>query len=111
MSEAITYVGLEVHKASSSVAMLGGGSSKAVQWELPNETGEVRKLVRKLRREGGEELASAAAACSHFADWGAATEWPWGGRPAGLAASRLVPHRCQLLAPRGRTRWTEGCWS
>src|SRR6202049_1436027 len=59
MEKAITYVGLDVHKASISVAMLAAGASTAVQWELANESGEVRKLVRKLRREGGEELLGA----------------------------------------------------
>lgn len=67
MEKAITYVGLDVHKASISVAMLAAGASKAVQWELANEPGEVRKLVRKLRREGGEELLCAyeAGCCGY----------------------------------------------
>src|SRR5579862_6223303 len=59
MFEGTTYVGLDVHKASISVAMLVGGGSKAVQWELRNDASEVRKLVRKLRREGGEKVACA----------------------------------------------------
>jgi transposase len=57
MKKGITYVGLDVHKASISVAMLVAGSSKTLEWELSNEAGEVKKMVRKLRREGGEELA------------------------------------------------------
>src|SRR6266852_1436178 len=59
MAKAITYVGLEVHKASISVAMLAGASSNPVQWQLANEPGEVSKLVRKLRREGDAELLCA----------------------------------------------------
>ena len=57
MVEGITYVGMDVHKASISVAMVSGGKGKGVvQWELRNEPGEVRRLVRKLRREGGGEV-------------------------------------------------------
>ena len=41
MAKGITYVGLDVHKASISVAMLSGEDSKAVQWELRTEAGEM----------------------------------------------------------------------
>ena len=53
MAEASTHVGLDVHKQSISVAMLLPGSAKALQWEMRNEPSEVRRLVRRLRREGG----------------------------------------------------------
>jgi transposase len=55
MVEATTHVGLDVHKQSISVAMLLPGSTKTLQWEMRNEPGEVRRLVRRLRREGGDE--------------------------------------------------------
>ncbi|HXM70242.1 MAG TPA: IS110 family transposase [Thermoanaerobaculia bacterium] len=53
MVEATTHVGLDVHKQSISVAMLLPGSAKATQWEMRNESGEVRRLVRRLRRDAG----------------------------------------------------------
>lgn len=53
MVEATTHVGLDVHKQSISVAMLLPGSVKAVHWEMRNEVGEVRRLVRRLRRDAG----------------------------------------------------------
>ena len=60
MVEATTHVGLDVHKQSISVAMLLPGSAKVLQWEMRNEPGEVRRLVRRLRREGsGGELLCA----------------------------------------------------
>jgi transposase len=52
MGEATTHVGLDVHKQSISVAMLLPGATKPVQWEMRNEPGEVRRLVRRLRRTG-----------------------------------------------------------
>jgi transposase len=55
MAEATTHVGLDVHKQSISVAMPLPGSTKTLQWEMRNEPGEVRRLVRRLRREGGDE--------------------------------------------------------
>lgn len=81
MVEATTHVGLDVHKQSISVALLLPGSMKAVQWEMRNEAGEVRRLVRRLRRDAGggtvlcayeagpcgyvlqRQLASAGVAC------------------------------------------------
>ena len=53
MVEATTHVGLDVHKQSISVAMLLPGSVKTVQWEMRNEPAEVRRLVRRLRRDAG----------------------------------------------------------
>jgi transposase len=85
MTKGITYVGLDVHKASISVALLATGAIKAVQWELPNEPSEVRKLVRKLRREGGEELL-----CAYEAG------------PCGYGLQRQLQGQgvsCQVVAP------------
>jgi transposase len=54
MLEATTHVGLDVHKQSISVAVLLPRSEKPVQWEMRNEPGEVRRLVRRLRRDAGD---------------------------------------------------------
>jgi transposase len=45
-------VGLDAHKESIFVAMLVPGQ-KPVEWQLRNEPAAVRRLVRKLQREGG----------------------------------------------------------
>ena len=69
MVEATTHVGLDVHKQSISVAMLLPGSAKAAQWEMRNEPAEVRRLVRRLRRDagGGAVLcAYEAGACGYI---------------------------------------------
>lgn len=65
MVEATTHVGLDVHKQSISVAMLLPGSVKAVQWEMRNESGEVRRLVRRLRRAAG--AGGGAVVCAYEA--------------------------------------------
>jgi transposase len=54
MLEATTHVGLDVHKQSISVAVLLPRSEKPVQWEMRNEPAEVRRLVRRLRRDAGD---------------------------------------------------------
>jgi transposase len=85
MEQGTTYVGMDVHKSSISVAMLVPGSSKALQWELPNQVGEVRRLVRKLRREAGSEVI-----CAYEAG------------PCGYALQRQLREEgvnCQVVAP------------
>jgi transposase len=81
-----TYVGLDVHKASISVALLAGSvGSKPVQWELRNEPSEVRKLVRKLKRDGGGVVQ-----CAYEAG------------PCGYGLQRQLQGqgvRCQVVAP------------
>jgi transposase len=85
MGKAITYVGLDVHKASIAVAMLSGEGGRAVQWELRNEMGDLKKLVRRLQREGGEKLL-----CAYEAG------------PTGYGLQRFLVGQgvsCQVVAP------------
>lgn len=92
MDEGITYVGMDVHKASISVAMVSGGKGKGVvQWELRNEPGEVRRLVRKLRREGGGEVVCAyeAGPCGY----GLQRELRRQGLSCQVVAPSLIPRR------------------
>ena len=51
MSEGITHVGLDVHKASISVAMLLPRRKALVEFRLANEPKAVKRLARKLKRE------------------------------------------------------------
>jgi transposase len=59
MGNAITHVGLDVHKSSISAALLVSGSTQVVEWKLANEPGELRRLVRRLKREGQGEVLCA----------------------------------------------------
>lgn len=48
MAESTTFVGLDVHQGKIAIAMLPPGDSDPVQWQVPNEPGNVRRLIRKL---------------------------------------------------------------
>lgn len=92
MVEATTYVGLDVHKESISVAMLLPGSAKATQWEIRNETGEVRRLVRRLRRTagGGEVVCTyEAGPCGYVLQRQMAGE----GVTCQVVAASLIPRK------------------
>jgi transposase len=51
MSEVITYVGIDAHKKDLFIAMLIGGETTPVTWQVPNEPNAIRRLVRKLERD------------------------------------------------------------
>lgn len=55
MREASTFVGLDVHKNTISVALLRAGQP-LLEWSLANESGAVCRLIRKLEREAKGEL-------------------------------------------------------
>jgi transposase len=85
MVKATTHVGLDVHKQTISVAMLLPDATKALQWEMRNEPAEVRRLVRRLRREGGSD----AVLCAYEAG------------PCGYALQRQLMREglaCQVVA-------------
>lgn len=52
MAEDITHVGMDVHKASIAVAMFRPGEKTPVEWTIANRDGELKKLARKLKRQG-----------------------------------------------------------
>lgn len=56
MGEGITFVGLDAHKVSISVAMLLPGTTNPVEWQIPNERAAVRRMVRKIEREAPGEV-------------------------------------------------------
>jgi transposase len=51
-----TYVGLDVHKRTISVAMLRSDAYEPVTWQLANGPQAARRLVRQLRRRSEEPL-------------------------------------------------------
>lgn len=52
MHEPTTFVGMDVHKKDIAVAMLVDGQNGATEWRLANEPTAVRRLGKKLQREG-----------------------------------------------------------
>jgi len=52
MDEVSTCVGLDVHKKDIVVAMLKPSAREPVTWTVANEPRAVRRLVKKLKREG-----------------------------------------------------------
>ena len=52
MGELSTVVGLDAHKDTIVVAMLLPGQATPVEWRIVNEPGAVRRLARRLQREG-----------------------------------------------------------
>src|SRR2546428_13783581 len=56
VKEGITWVGLDAHKKSISVAMLLPEGRQALEWEVPNEPAAVKRLARKLEREAPGEV-------------------------------------------------------
>ena len=51
MKQVTTFVGIDAHKKDLFVAMLSGRDAAPVTWQLANEPGAVRRLVKKLERE------------------------------------------------------------
>ena len=58
MGEGITFVGLDAHKASISVAMLLPNAVTPIEWQLPNEASAVRRMIRRIEREAPGEVRS-----------------------------------------------------
>ncbi len=67
MNEVITYVGMDAHKKDLFIAMLIGREKTPVTWQLANEPGAVRRLIRKLEREapGRVEMCYEAGPCGY----------------------------------------------
>jgi hypothetical protein len=51
VEQGITFVGLDAHKDSISVAMLLPGATAVLEWQLTNEPGAVKRMVRKVERQ------------------------------------------------------------
>ena len=56
MTEGITWVRLDAHKVSISVAMLLPGRGQPMEWQIANQPAVVRRLARKLVRESTGEV-------------------------------------------------------
>ena len=56
MSKPTTFVGLDVHKATISVALLQPGQNTPLEWKIANEPAAVQRFIRKLEREAEGSL-------------------------------------------------------
>jgi transposase len=86
MTSGITYVGLDAHKNSISVAMLLPRKRKVVEWTVANEPKALRRMVKKLAREAPGEVR-----CCYEAG------------PCGYALKRTIETGsevvCEVIAP------------
>jgi transposase len=85
MNEPSTFVGLDVHKATIVVAMLLPGQREPIEWRIAHEPAAVRRLVKKLEREG-----NGVVRCCYEAG------------PCGYALQRQLQKfgiDCQVIAP------------
>ena len=85
MSEPITYVGIDAHKAELAVALLAPGSSEPIGWSVRNEARSVERLRRKLER-----VSPGPVACCYEAG------------PCGYALQRQLERGrvgCVVIAP------------
>jgi transposase len=84
-SNAITYVGMDVHKKTIALTLLPGSGGPPVEWQEPNELRAVQRLARRLKREAGGEVS-----CCYEAG------------PTGYALWRQLSAlgiRCMVVAP------------
>ena len=85
MSEPITYVGIDAHKAELHVALLAPEATGPVTWKVRNEAVAVERLRRKL-----EKVSPGPVACCYEAG------------PCGYALQRRLSRGrvgCEVIAP------------
>lgn len=51
-----TYVGLDAHKKEISAAVFFEGRKEPVEWKIPNEVRSIRRMIRRISREGGNSV-------------------------------------------------------
>lgn len=56
MTRGITFVGMDVHKASINVAVLAPGKHEPAEWKLDNRPTLVAKLAQPLKRDAGGDV-------------------------------------------------------
>lgn len=85
MREPTTFVGMDVHKQDIVVAMLVANAPGVVEWRVANEPTAVRRLAKRIQREGGGQ-----AHCVYEAG------------PCGYALQRQLQQQgvvCDVVAP------------
>ena len=85
MKDGITVVGMDTSRASIQPALLRPEQNKPTVWEIRNEQGEVRRMVRRVEREAGRAVIFVYEA-----------------GPCGYALQRQIEDlgcRCVVIAP------------
>jgi len=85
LSETSTFVGLDAHKKTIQVALLAPGRTVPLEWEINHEPAAVRKLARRLLKEGEGRVQACYEA-----------------GPCGYALQRQLKEAgvdCQVIAP------------
>lgn len=54
----ITFVGMDVHKASINVAVLEPGKNEPTEWKLDNRPTAVAKLAQRLKKDSGGDVVA-----------------------------------------------------
>lgn len=56
MQTGITYVGIDAHKDVLWIAMLQPGTKEAVEWKVENNEAAVKRLAKRLAKDGSREV-------------------------------------------------------
>ncbi|MEO1229064.1 MAG: hypothetical protein AAFZ18_09180 [Myxococcota bacterium] len=56
MENTIRWVGIDAHKDSLNIAVLEGFASKATEWKIEHTTASVKRLTKKLVKDGRVEV-------------------------------------------------------
>jgi len=81
-----TFVGLDTHKVSISVAMLIPGEGKPVEWQCTNDRASVRRMV-KVDRHHSQGSTPAGLRLTRPSD-----PIKWGDQLALVVRKRQMPH-------------------
>lgn len=90
--EGSTFVGLDVHKLSISVAVLLPGHETPVEWEIPNEPAAIRRMLQRVSRMAGGDVRF----CYEAGPCGYALQRQitnWSEASCLLAAPALIPRK------------------
>lgn len=85
MKDCITVVGMDAHKEMISISLLSPGSSKPLEWQAVNDSGSVKKAMKKIKVSSRGEIV-----CLYEAG------------PCGYALQRQIESEgvsCKIIAP------------
>jgi transposase len=85
MKEYTTYVALDTHKKEHQIAMRVGGEDQVRQWTVQNRVEDIRRMVRKIRKQAPGPI-----------------EFCYEAGPCGFAIQRQIEslgEKCRVIAP------------
>jgi transposase len=87
MEKGITYVGLDVHKETITVAQLQGSSNRCETFRVENTPRALRRLIRELRRKEQVRCCYEAGPCGYEVY----REWSAHGVPCAVVVPSRIP--------------------